>query len=502
MGDRPMIADTENIADSIAHHARARGLHPAIVHGDATVSYAEFNRRVSCMAAWLLDRGLQSGDAVGVALRDGIDHLAALFAIPRAGLVLLPLDWRWTAIEQQRVATHFGARLVLAEPGGPRLEGCDCVTLDDACREAIGRANPERPFHRGGGPLLMSLSSGTTGRPKGPRITHRQFMRRFLVYAINLGVHADDVYLSATPLYFGASRTFAMAILYFGGTVRMFPPPHTPEALSAEVARTGTTAVFLVPTMLRRLLSLPDAALTPWREVRRLVSIGAAMFPGERQEILRRLTPGFIDYYGSTEGGGTTYLTRHDPHRYSTSVGRPVFSIDVQCVDAAHQPVPPGTVGRIRVRGEVVATEFWNDPEASREAFHDGWYYPGDLGTLDADGYLYLQGRSKDLSIRGGINIFPAEVEEVLQAHPAVVDSAVVGWPSREFNEEVAAFVMLRAEVQASAAELREHCRATLAPYKVPREIFVVDEFPRNTLGKAIKTELAARLPALATQSS
>ena len=251
----------------------------------------------------------------------------------------------------------------------------------------------------------------------------------------------------------------------------------------------------LVPTILRRLLALPDGVLKPFRSVRRLVSIGAAMFPGERGEILRRLTPGFIDYYGSTEGGGTTYLTRHDPDQYSNSVGRPVFGIDVQCVDESHRPVPPGTVGRIRVRGEVVSTEFWNDPEASREAFRDGWYYPGDLGSLDADGYLTLAGRAKDMIIRGGVNIYPAEVEAVLQAHPAVVDSAVVGWPSREYNEEVAAFVILKG--RATPAELRELCRSRLAPYKVPRQVFVVDDFPRNTLGKVLKAELAGRLPTL-----
>jgi acyl-CoA synthetase (AMP-forming)/AMP-acid ligase II len=142
-----------------------------------------------------------------------------------------------------------------------------------------------------------------------------------------------------------------------------------------------------------------------------------------------------------------------------------------------------------------VADGFWNDPEASRESFRDGWWYPGDLGMLDDHGYLHLKGRAKDMIIRGGINIYPAEVEAVLQSHAAVADTAVVGWPSREFNEEVAAFVILKGEV--SPAELRDLCRAKLAPYKVPREVFVVPDFPRNALGKTIKTELSARLPAL-----
>jgi acyl-CoA synthetase (AMP-forming)/AMP-acid ligase II len=491
-----MFSDAENIADALAHHARTRPGHAAVVQGGERVGYGEFHARVLKMAAWLAGRGLLPGDVVGIALRDSVEHLIALFALPRAGIVMLPMDWRWTAGEQQRVASHFGARMVLVEPGAAALEGCECAALDEARLREIASADPLAALHEGGGPLLMSLSSGTTGRPKGPRLTHQQFMRRFLVYWMNLGITSQDVYLSATPLYFGASRTFAMVMLYSGGTVHLFPPPHAPEALCAEVARSCASAVFLVPTMIRRLLALPDAVLAPFHAIRRLVSIGASLFPGERSAVLARLTPGFIDYYGSTEGGGSTYLTRHDPEAFSNSVGRPVFGIEVQCVDEAHRPVAPGAVGRVRVRGAVVATEFWNDPEGTRESFRDGWYYPGDLGALDEHGYLYLKGRAKDMIIRGGVNIYPAEVEEVLQSHPAVVDSAVVGWPSREFNEEIAAFVIL-GNPAAPAEALRDYCRGRLAPYKVPREVFVVDEFPRNSLGKAIKGELALRLPAL-----
>ena len=153
-------------------------------------------------------------------------------------------------------------------------------------------------------------------------------------------------------------------------------------------------------------------------------------------------------------------------------------------------------LGRIRYRGPAVADGFWNDPEASRESFRDGWWYPGDLGMLDASGYLYLKGRSKDMIIRGGVNIYPGEIEAALQSHPAVADSAVVGWPSREFNEEVAAFVILKGA--ASPSELRALCKSRLAPYKVPREVFVVQEFPRNALGKVIKADLSAGLSPLA----
>ena len=207
------------------------------------------------------------------------------------------------------------------------------------------------------------------------------------------------------------------------------------------------------------------------------------------------MCPGFIEYYSSTEGGGVSFLTAEDPEEFGDSVGRAVFGVEVECVDEQHRRLPPGEVGRIRYRGPAVADRFWNDPEATRESFRDGWWYPGDLGMLDESGYLYLKGRAKDMIIRGGVNIYPAEVEAVLQSHPAVADSAVVGWPSREFNEEVAAFVVLKGA--ATPVELRELCRSRMAPYKVPREVFVLPEFPRNALGKVIKAELSARLAPL-----
>lgn len=485
-----------NLAAPLAHHARSRGEHPAIVHGERVLRYGELDALVRRTAGHLYDLGLAPGEAVALALRDSVDHIVLLMALARAGIVIVPLDWRWTAEEQARVARHFGAAAVLVEPDRPRPEGLRCVPLDAAWQAAIARANPERAFPEGADlPLCMSLSSGTTGRPKGPRHLHAHFLARFRVFWVNLGFNAQDRYVSATPLYFGGGRGFAMLVLHMGATLHLFPPPYEPAALCEEIARTRASAVFLVPTLIRRLLALPDEQVAPLKSLRLLLSSGSALHADERREIRRRLCRGFIEYYSSTEGGGVSYLTAEDPPRFDESVGRPVFAVEVQCVDESHRPLPPGEIGRIRYRGPGAATSYWNDPEASREAFHDGWFYPGDLGMQDEHGYLYIKGRAKDMIIRGGINIYPAEVEAVLQSHPAVADSAVVGWPSREFNEEVAAFVILKERV--AAEELRALCRSRLAPYKVPKDVFVVEDFPRNTLGKVIKAQLSGRLPQL-----
>jgi acyl-CoA synthetase (AMP-forming)/AMP-acid ligase II len=487
-----------NITEPFAHHARAIPDRPALVHGERVLLYRELDPLVRRAAARFYALGLAPGDVVGVALKDSIEHVVILAAMARAGIVILPLDWRWTPAEQERVVAHFGAKRVLVEAGGARLAGVSCIEIDENWNSLVEKEDPDRRFPEGDIPLLMSLSSGTTGRPKGPRIRHSQFLARYRVFWINLGFNSQDRFLSATPLYYGGGRTFPLTMLYSGGSVFMLPPPYEPEALCDAVKKYRITSVFLVPTLIRRLLALGEARLAPIRSLRLLLSSGSALHADERRA-LRALCPGFVEYYSSTEGGGVSYLTSEDPETFSESVGRPVFGVEVQCVDENDQPLPAGGIGRIRYRGPAVADGFWNDPEASRESFRDGWWYPGDLGTLDEHGYLYLKGRAKDMIIRGGINIYPAEVEAVLQAHPAVADSAVVGWPSREFNEEVAAFVILKGAAQDGtlAAELRELCRGRMAPYKVPREVFVVQDFPRNALGKVIKAELSSKLPSL-----
>jgi acyl-CoA synthetase (AMP-forming)/AMP-acid ligase II len=326
-------------------------------------------------------------------------------------------------------------------------------------------------------------------------LTHHQFLRRFWTHWINLGLNSHDRYVSATPLYFGGGRTFAMSQLFTGGTVIMFPPPYAPEELVAEIARRRATSVFLVPTLLRRLLELPTDVLAPMRTLRQVLSSGSALHSEERRAIRSRLCPGFFEYYASTEGGGVSLLTPEDQEVYEDSVGRPVFAVDVEIVDEAHHPVPAGTVGRLRYRGPGVATGFHGNPEETARAFHDGWFYPGDLAAVDERGYVFLKGRFKDMIIRAGVNIYPTEIEAILLGHAAVTEAAVVGWPSREFGEEIAAFVTVSGPVGES--DLVGLCRRELAPYKVPRRIFVVDELPKNSLGKILKSALGERLPSL-----
>jgi acyl-CoA synthetase (AMP-forming)/AMP-acid ligase II len=475
-----------NLADALDIHARARPTHPALIEGDLVLTHAQFARRVRRMAAWLMRLGLPADQPVGICLRDTAEHVVALYAVARAGIAILPMDARWTLEEQRNVATHFGASLVLLEPDMARLPGLRCLPpaeSDDSDTQFASDA--EAPF-------VLSLSSGTTGRPKGPLIAHRHFLARFRTHWINLGLNGLDRFVCATPLYFGGGRTFAMSVLFSGGTLILKPPPCAPEELVACVAAERATSLFLVPTQFRRLLALDDATLVPLRALNLLFSSGAPLAPEERVAIRDRLCPRFFEYYASTEGGGVSLLTPEDIATHGETVGRPVFAVEVEVVDAHDQALPPGETGLLRYRGPACATAYHRDPEASAEAFRAGWFYPGDLASLDAQGFVTLRGRAKDMIIRAGINIHPGDIEAVLNAHPAVAESAVLGWPSREFGEEIAAFARLA--VHCDPEILLAHARAHLPRPKWPRAVFIVAELPRNSGGKVLKRDLAQRL--------
>lgn len=481
------------IDEPLKHHARARGSHPALVSGEREVTYAELDALVDRAAAGLAESGVRAGHPVAVALRDGIEYVVVMFALARLGAPMLPVDWRWTRQEQEHVLDHFQPKLLLADPSHEPIS-MPRVVVEEGWSAGLAPAGDVPVFPTCDGPLLFSLSSGTTGRPKGPQLSHSQMLARFKVHWINFGFNSQDRYVCATPMYYGGGRAFVMSTIHAGGTVVMFCPPYTPEALCAEVERTRATATFLVPTLLRRLLTLDDETLAPMRGMRMVLSSGGALHPSERHVMRTRVCPGFVQYYASTEGGGITFLTTEDGTEYDDSVGRPVFEVDVQCVDRQDVPVRSGEIGRIRYRGPAVATGFYNDPEASKAAFRDGWYYPGDLGYFDDGGFLYLKGRDKDVIIRGGINIYPADIEDVLLSHPAVSDVAVVGAPSVEFNEEVVAFVVLSGE--ATSTELTTYASERLARYKWPHDVVIVDDLPRNPSGKVVKSVLVEQLAA------
>ncbi len=480
-----------NLADALRQHARNRGTEIALVDGARQLSYVELDQAVDRGAHALMARGCKPGDIVGLSLRDHWAHVVLMWSCMRAGVVMLPLDCRWTDTERRAVVQHFGAVRVVHEPQ-VQVDEVAADNWTELLRDDVPSRPLEFPATDLESPLLLSLSSGTTGRPKGPRITHRHFLRRFYTHWINLGLNAASRYVCATPMYFGGGRTFTLSVLFSGGRVSLCAPPAEPQALAEHIREQSANAIFLVPTQLRRLLQMPDEVQSAFRSLGLMISSGAPLQPNERIAILDRLCPHFHEYYASTEGGGVSLSTPRDLRERPSSVGRPIFGVEVDIVDEHDQSLPPTRVGALRYRGPGVADSFFRDPEQSAQHFRQGWFYPGDLAERDADGFVYLRGRSKDMIIRGGVNIYPNEIEDVLMRLPAMRECSVFGMSDNDLGEIVAcAWVGTEAFTE---AQLTAHCRQYLAPYKVPVRWQRLEALPVNSGGKVIKASLREML--------
>jgi acyl-coenzyme A synthetase/AMP-(fatty) acid ligase len=488
--ERPM-----NLSQLITLHGRYRAHHPAIVERDRSFTYRQLDSYVAGHAIAMMRLGVGRGDVVGVCLQDHAEFLACLLAIVRVGGIFLPMDWRWTQAEQQRAAGVFQPKLILAEPGRAMAPGLSIARVDDAWRQAAASNETSvEPAPGGEAPAILALSSGTTGQPKGYNMTHARYLAMCQNYW-EAGISQGDRYLSVLPIAFASGRGMALATLFAGATVIMFPTLAAADEIVAGVAEYQATTMCLVPSLSRALLRLPMTTGQPLLpSIRLLVSIGAGLFPEEARAIRKRLTPHLVDLYGSSGGGVTTVLRSEDMDRKAGSVGRPLNGVEVDIVDDYNQPLPPRITGRLRCRAPCMAAGFYRSEGGGDEAYLDGWYYPGDFAYLDEDGYVFLQGRTSEIIIRGGINIFAPEVERAIASYPGVVEVAVLGYPVPDLGEEIAAFVMGRPGI--AERDLVRHLRTELAPYKIPRLFHFLDELPRSSTGKILKSKLAESLAA------
>ncbi len=486
-----------NLASILRHHARSRPDHPAIEFQGQSLDYRTLWQQVESYAAALIGLGVQPGDRVGLALAEHPPHLILHYALAHLGAVLLPLDHRWTPTEIQAVAESFGAQLVIVDAERDSLPGANWHRLDDTWvttpRVALPKGS-DAGFDTPETPLLISLSSGTTGRPKGALVTHRQMYERFVNQWVTLSFNVTDRFASVTPMYFGGGRSFTMSFLAAGATVILDPLPHTPEALVALMQTSRASVTFMVPTILRRLLPLatPEKGLL-LPDLRRLLVSGAVLYAEEAQVMRQQITPQLIGYYASSEGGGISILQPEEIAAYANTVGRPSFRVELEVVDEHDQSLTNGTVGRLRYRGPGVATTFVAEDGREGEGDESGWFYPGDLASIGSRGHVTLHGREKDMIIRGGVNIYPAEVERVLMEHASIREAAVVPWPSPGLGEEVAAFIVL--SQAAPDEDIIAFCREHLAPYKVPSALFPLQALPKAHSDKIDKAALQARLP-------
>src|SRR5829696_633379 len=486
----------------------------ALMHfADRTFSYAQVEEMSGRVAASLLELGLRPGQVVAVQLPNVPQFLFAYLGIIEAGLVMMPLNPLLRATE---IAYH------LSDSDAALL-----ITFDAYSAEAIEAARqvggiPAYVVTSGEGPLpdgtrsfdelyrsegsteiaatnaddtaVLLYTSGTTGRPKGAELTHFQMFMACTVGGETFGYRPDDVALTVLPLFhvFGLSSTLNVAIRYGGSVVLV--PRFEPAAVLDALERWRCTVICGVPTMYVALLHA-DTSGRDLSALRVGVS-GGASIPGEVIRGFEEKFPGVVilEGYGLSETVAVATFNRSAEERRVLSIGKPLWGVDIRIVDDEDRELPPGPehVGEIVMRGHNVMKGYHQNPAATAEAMRGGWFHTGDLAYRDADGFLFIVDRKKDLVIRGGFNVYPREVEEVLYQHAAVAEAAVVGRPDERLGEEVVAYVTVRSGASAEPAELIEFCKQRLAAYKYPRAVQILDDLPRNATGKVLKSELRA----------
>ena len=483
-----------NIADGVARQASIRPHATAIIDGDRTISYHQLQQLVHMTAAHLLDLGAAPGDRIGLGLKDGADHVIALLAVARMGGVALPVDWCSRPEETARLSGEFSPVFVVVEAGASVHRDVPSVVLDDSWARSLAGAREDWCFPRDrNAPFLINLSSGTTGPPKGAVVTHRQILLRMSQYWVHIASNHGHRYLSAVPLSYSAGRFCCLNHLVGGSTVILYPPLFTAEEYVEAVFRYEATSVWLVPTVLRWLLQLPDRGSPLLPGLQSLLVGGGFMDGAEKREVMRRINANLHDTYATSATGLISVLPPEDIAEKADTVGRPTLLTEVDIVDEAGESVPKGVEGWVRCRGAAISTHYYaGGGGLAVELLTDGWYHPGELGVLDDAGYLQLSGRTANLIIRGGVNINPEEIEMVLLAHPNVAEVAVVGRQSAEFGEDVVAFLVLRHH--ADVRDLITFCRRKLSAHKVPQEIILANALPKTVAGKVKKFELAQSL--------
>ncbi|ALE78390.1 fatty acid--CoA ligase [Pseudonocardia sp. TMWB2A] len=476
---------------------------PAVSLDDRTVTFGELDARANRVAHALAAAGLRPGDRLAVLLRNTPEYVEVLFGSARAGVVLVALNWRLAAPEIAAVLGDARPALVLTGRGEAHLlpAGTDPLLLEDGY-EAWLAGHPATPPDVPVGPddvVLQLYSSGTTGLPKGVLITHANLAYTPRMGREFYGMGPDTVNLVPSPLFHIGGIGYGLTALGQGGHTVLLSAL-TPEHLLAELERRRVTHAFAVPAVVAALLTAPGIAEADLSALDRIAYGGAPMTEALLRRAIDVLGCGFMAVYGMTETSGTVVTLTPDEHdpggpraHLLRSVGRPLPWLEVALTDpVTGAPVADGEVGEIRVRSGQNTPGYWNRPQETAAALDDGWLRTGDAAWRDADGYLHLHDRIKDMIITGGENVYPAEVENALAAHPSVGDVAVIGVPSPRWGETVAAVVVPAEGAVVDAEALLADVRTRLARYKCPTSVTIVDSLPRNASGKVLKRELRA----------
>lgn len=483
----------------------------AVVAEDRTISYAELDARTDRLAAALRTDGFVHGERVGMLMRNRVEWLELFFAVGKLGGVVVPLNHLLRPVEIAEILDDCGATWVVFDPefeataahvtGGRRLLGSIPGSTDVPHLAQLVEAGSPRsagapgPSAAAEDLLLLQYTSGTTGRPKGAMHTHSTVLWNSYHQIPDYGLTSADTWLVVPALCWAAGlHDLTLAALWAGGKVVLgptggFEPAHLLKTIEAE----RVTATLLVPTVLKRVLAEPEFDAHDLSSMRLIISGGEPVPVSSMEDMQHRLPQCAVrQAYGMSEFPTLMLcLDPADAAQRQGSTGKANSIAEIRIVDAEGLDTEPGAVGEVICRSPATMRGYWNNPEATAAALVDGWLHTGDLATVDEAGFVYISGRSKDMIITGGLNVYPAEVERALAEHPAVIEAAVIGLPDPDWGEIGAATVVLASADAISEAELVEHLRDRLAKFKMPRRYTLSTEpLPRTTSGKVQKFKL------------
>ena len=498
-------------------HAKNSPDKPAVIWRGRTTTFRELDERIDRLAGGLARAGIGRGKSIVLMMKNRQEFVELGAAAARGGAAAVSISWRSTPAELVYLATHSGARGIALEADLlPTLEGAR-AELPPHCLANVFVVGGFAPAGARRGEALLDgptgafvldaandddaavviYTSGTTGKPKGAvRKFPKDTMQAAFRFMNETPMRVDDVHLVACPLYHSTAFGFMSLSQILGATV-VIMEEFKPERFLELVSRHGVTTTAVVPTMLQRVLDLPAETRSRHdaRSLRAVFSGGAPLPAPVALDFMDAFGDILFNFYGATETGLVTLANPRDLRAAPGTIGRAVPGNDIRLLDEEGREVEPGQVGELFVKNKLLVAGYHKDEAATRSSMRDGFFSVGDLARRDRDGRYFIEGRKRDMVISGGVNVYPAEVESVLEQHPEVAEVAVVGVPDREWGEKVRAFVVRRPGSSLDGGALEVFARERLARPKVPRDFVFLDALPRNPTGKVLKRELREREP-------
>ena len=490
-----------SLAQLLTETATKHGERPALKLDDTVVTYDALNEGATRVAGLLKQRGLEPGDRVGIMLPNVPYFGIVYYGVLRAGGVVVPIN---VLLKGREVAFYLadpGAKFVLAWHGfadaateGAQAAGAEAIIVKPGDFEQLLAGAPRAPEdveRRRSDTAVILYTSGTTGTPKGAELTHSNLLENCVHGGTELvHVSQDEVILGALPLFHSFGQTCCLNTAVRAGACLTLIPRFEPGKALEIIQRDAVTLFDGVPTMYHAMLNHPERERYDVSGLRMCVSGGSAM----PAEVMRSFEEAFgcivLEGYGLSETSPVASFNHPERERKPGSIGTPIHGVEMKVVDDDGNDLPQGEVGEIAIRGHNVMKGYWNRPDATDAVLKDGWLLTGDLARVDEDGYFFIVDRKKDMIIRGGFNVYPREIEEVIYEHPAVFEAAVVGVADEAMGEEVGAAITLRPGADTSADEIRAFVKERVAPYKYPRAIWFVDMLPKGATGKILKREI------------